>query len=189
MDREYFYSLGEYDEGMDIWGGENIEISFRIWLCGGRMEIVPCSRVGHVFRQFRPYSSPKGVDTATRNSARVAEVWLDGYKEHFYQLRPAARNMDIGDVSQRKELRERLKCESFRWFLDNVHPEQVVPGEKPKVDRAFHRPTAKPTVLAQGTVSDRFRKLFFSFVSCPVVISSQLLLILFLGIFGLYESL
>ena len=30
MDRKYFYHLGKYDPGMDIWGGENLEISFRV---------------------------------------------------------------------------------------------------------------------------------------------------------------
>ena len=33
MDREYFYEIGAYDTGMDIWGGENLEISFRVSHC------------------------------------------------------------------------------------------------------------------------------------------------------------
>lgn len=52
----------------------------QIWMCGGRLFIIPCSRVGHIFRKRRPYGSPEGQDTMTHNSLRLAHVWLDEYK-------------------------------------------------------------------------------------------------------------
>jgi polypeptide N-acetylgalactosaminyltransferase len=33
IDRDYFYEIGSYDEGMDIWGAENLEMSFRVNEC------------------------------------------------------------------------------------------------------------------------------------------------------------
>lgn len=56
-------------------------------MCGGQLEIVPCSRVGHVFRKYTsPYKFPKGTEaTLAKNFNRLAEVWMDEYKELYYR--------------------------------------------------------------------------------------------------------
>lgn len=59
IDRKYFLDLGAYDPGLLVWGGENFELSFKVWQCGGSLEWVPCSRVGHVYRGFMPYNFGK----------------------------------------------------------------------------------------------------------------------------------
>uniref|UniRef100_A0A4W5MJC4 Polypeptide N-acetylgalactosaminyltransferase n=1 Tax=Hucho hucho TaxID=62062 RepID=A0A4W5MJC4_9TELE len=152
MDRKYFNELGQYDSGMDIWGGENLEISFRIWMCGGQLLIIPCSRVGHIFRKRRPYGSPGGQDTMAHNSLRLAHVWMDEYKEQYFNLRPELRERAYGDISERQAVRQRLQCHSFKWYLDTIYPEMQVasPHNKPQQPVFVNKGLRRPKVLERG---------------------------------------
>ena len=40
IERDYFYEIGSYDDGMDIWGGENLEMSFRVSRASRRLRRV-----------------------------------------------------------------------------------------------------------------------------------------------------
>lgn len=65
----------------------------QVWQCGGQVEIIPCSVVGHVFRSKSPHTFPKGTQVISRNQVRLAEVWMDDYKEIFYRRNQQASQM------------------------------------------------------------------------------------------------
>lgn len=130
-DRKWFLKLGGYDPEMRLYGGEEMEIGFRTWMCGGDIEYIPCSHVGHVFRtgtywQGQVYRVP-GEEIA-RNKLRAAEVWMDDYKALVkYATAPLPPFLPMGDIAPRLELRRRLQCKNFAWYLQNVVPDMFIP--------------------------------------------------------------
>ncbi|XP_033640082.1 polypeptide N-acetylgalactosaminyltransferase 1-like [Asterias rubens] len=144
ISKDYFEEIGTYDAGMDVWGGENLEISFRIWMCGGTLEIVTCSHVGHVFRKSTPYTFPGGTGKIiNRNNQRLAEVWMDEYKNFYYRIAPGVRKTEYGDVTLRRDLRKKLECQNFQWYLDNIYPESQFRMDYQSIGEVRHIETRK----------------------------------------------
>ncbi|XP_003781151.1 polypeptide N-acetylgalactosaminyltransferase 18 [Otolemur garnettii] len=125
VDRQYFQEIGLLDEGMEVYGGENVELGIRVWQCGGSVEVLPCSRIAHIERAHKPYTEDLTAHVR-RNALRVAEVWMDEFKSHVYMawnLPQEDSGVDIGDITARKALRKQLQCKTFRWYLVSVYPE------------------------------------------------------------------
>lgn len=108
---------------MKQWGGDQIELSFKAWRCGGSIIVVPCSRVGHLFRdpEHRPY--PVDIPQVVENYSKLARVWLeDPYLEKaFYVVKPEARQMALNvDLFKPKKKFKQLECKSMKWYIENV---------------------------------------------------------------------
>jgi polypeptide N-acetylgalactosaminyltransferase len=120
MKSEWFQHLELFDTGMRQWGGDHVELTMKAWRCGGRIDIVPCSRVGHMFRDsvHQPYTVK--VQQIVKNYARLAHIWTDRHINAFWKVKPEAKRMEVGDLRNLSTQRERLKCKNMDWYLKHV---------------------------------------------------------------------
>ncbi|XP_054462337.1 polypeptide N-acetylgalactosaminyltransferase 15-like [Anoplopoma fimbria] len=133
VDRHFFQSVGAYDPGMLLWGSEQIELSIRVWSCGGTMEVVPCSRVAHVDHHHLPYPLPD-QELLQRNKIRIADTWMDAYRKIFYRRDTLAhfiRQSESPNITERLRIKRSLGCRNFHWYLTSVYPQLYIPQDRP----------------------------------------------------------
>ncbi|XP_005104633.1 polypeptide N-acetylgalactosaminyltransferase 2 [Aplysia californica] len=122
--KDFFSWLGKYDLNPMSKDIEDLELTMRAWMCGGQVEIIPCSRVGLIQAHGRELGSRLYIfNNYLRGARRLAEVWLEEFKRFFYAVRPSARMQPLSDVSSQRKLKGKLKCKNFKWFLTSVYPQ------------------------------------------------------------------
>ncbi|XP_030373123.1 N-acetylgalactosaminyltransferase 6-like [Scaptodrosophila lebanonensis] len=117
---KFFWKLKGYDNGFNEYGGEQFELSFKIWMCDGEIYDAPCSRVAHIEANYRKEddAESKPQKFILRNYKRVAEVWMGYYKKYLFQNNIKYSRISTGDLTKQKAVRS--KCKSFEWYLDTV---------------------------------------------------------------------
>uniref|UniRef100_H2ZTM3 Protein-UDP acetylgalactosaminyltransferase 7 n=1 Tax=Latimeria chalumnae TaxID=7897 RepID=H2ZTM3_LATCH len=124
IERDYFFELGLYDPGLQIWGGENFEISYKLKFSAGKILMVLKKKKKSLFQSAPWLAAPRPLKIASSetllNYVRVVEVWWDEYKDYFYASRPETKALAYGDISELKKFREDHNCKSFKWFMEEV---------------------------------------------------------------------
>jgi polypeptide N-acetylgalactosaminyltransferase len=113
--KRWWHTIGGMDAELSTWGGENIEISLRTWLCGGEIRVARGSRIDHIYRSAFPYV----VDTKLyhRNLARIVHAWMDtDDADRFYNKSHISRAIELGSFEEQAGVKRRLKCRPFAWY-------------------------------------------------------------------------
>lgn len=72
------------------------------------------------FLRGHGYESPH--DAVVRNRLRAARIWTDEYFAIAKIFITGKKSPSIGSLDKMLDLRERLGCRPFSWFLNNIDP-------------------------------------------------------------------
>jgi polypeptide N-acetylgalactosaminyltransferase len=114
--KKWWLTIGGMDSDLSIWGGENIEISLRTWLCGGEIRVARGSKIDHAFRTKFPYK----VDgyAYRRNIVRIVEAWMDdeAKKKYYSASGFPAGSVPFGSVDEQRSTQKKLQCKPWSWY-------------------------------------------------------------------------
>lgn len=103
-------------------------LSWQTWLCGGSVEILPCSRVGHLYKNEDAHSQLE-QEAALQNKVRIAETWLDSFKETFYKQSPEALSLSKVSGGSPAEASVPTQGPLRSWRLGQKHLPSALKGK------------------------------------------------------------
>jgi GT2 family glycosyltransferase len=124
MRRDVFDATGAFDPGMRQLGGNDNELSLRLWLLGYDLLVVPTVEAGHLFRTRIPFDATWAA--VVHNRLRTAFVHFR--EERIERVVDALRAYQAfssglamtaaGDVFARRALLHARRLRSDDWFLE-----------------------------------------------------------------------
>jgi len=112
---------------MKGWGGENIDLSLRIWRCGGEIVAAPTSYVAHMWRasgkqntraRYKIPPNSSNINRARALYAHAPEMFAKkSIAFPMFQKWRATGGSDL-DVSSIQSAMNNLQCQDFEWYLD-----------------------------------------------------------------------
>merc|ERR1719401_549731 len=127
MSKRWWHETGGYDNQMLGWGGENLDQSLRMWLCGGEIMSARDSFVAHMWRggDLRTRARYWFVGDSSVNRARAVHAWYGEFDEKLKHYPSFERRKWVswgsspwyGNLSNVFAVKERLQCRPFAWFL------------------------------------------------------------------------
>ena len=167
---KYYNDIGGLATFLYPWGQESVELSIRVWLCGGMVIRQPCSRVAHKYTNlFNPSIVGNGVseEQVDKNVLTVAELWMSkAQRETAFQARFTGRvpytvelSLDARHPQQFMHVKMLTSesCQPFDWFLAEVYPGLALDREG--VEIAYRNHLASDYFkLSLGPLIDQYSK-------------------------------
>jgi glycosyltransferase involved in cell wall biosynthesis len=118
--RNFFYSIGGFDLGIQRWGPEFIDLSLKAYAAGGMCIYEPAVLVGHLFRNAHPYEMR--YKHVNYNKLRLAYIHFED--ELFHQL--------VSNIQDEPEFSEGYELfQKYFWEIEKLRLKQKESNLRP----------------------------------------------------------
>ncbi|MFD2443233.1 glycosyltransferase [Bacillus sp. CGMCC 1.16607] len=126
ISRDAFRDVDGFERGFRVWGHEDEEISFKLWLFGYSCYIVPDVTILHIFRPQAPFEL--NWDHINYNLLRMALLHLDFKRviklsnliKHSNKTKLMAEVL-LSDILEKRAIYEKKRKHDDNWFMDKFN--------------------------------------------------------------------